>query len=199
MHDLIVQEPLLEVRDLRTYFHTEEGVGRAVDGVSFSVGKGKTLGIVGESGCGKSVSALSVMRLVADPPGRIATIGSGEAMAANLLALVERIRNALEKSGTLSRAELGALTQAGETPSHLDQALRFLHGREAILIDAVDQSVHLRSHVTSAVLDGLRDGPVSLDTLAEKTPVRIAMVFEVLGWLERGGRVRIGPDDIVSM
>ena len=71
MHDLIVQEPLLEVRDLRTYFHTEEGVGRAVDGVSFSVGKGKTLGIVGESGCGKSVSALSVMRLVADPPGRI--------------------------------------------------------------------------------------------------------------------------------
>ena len=60
-------------------------------------------------------------------------------MAANLLALVERIRNALEKSGTLSRAELGALTQAGETPSHLDQALRFLHGREAILIDAVDQ------------------------------------------------------------
>mgnify|MGYP003959423779 FL=1 len=68
---MIVQEPLLEVRDLRTYFHTEEGVGRAVDGVSFSVGKGKTLGIVGESGCGKSVSALSVMRLVADPPGRI--------------------------------------------------------------------------------------------------------------------------------
>ena len=67
---MIVQEPLLEVRDLRTYFHTEEGVGRAVDGVSFSVGKGKTLGIVGESGCGKSVSALSVMRLVADPPGR---------------------------------------------------------------------------------------------------------------------------------
>ena len=120
-------------------------------------------------------------------------------MAANLLALVERIRNALEKSGTLSRAELGALTQAGETPSHLDQALRFLHGREAILIDAVDQSVHLRSHVTSAVLDGLRDGPVSLDALAEKTPVRTAMVFEVLGWLERGGRVRIGPDDVVSM
>ena len=68
---MIVQDPLLEVRDLRTYFHTDEGVGRAVDGVSFSVGRGETLGIVGESGCGKSVSALSVMRLVADPPGRI--------------------------------------------------------------------------------------------------------------------------------
>ena len=68
---MIAQAPLLEVRDLRTYFYTEDGVGRAVDGVSFSVGKGETLGIVGESGCGKSVGALSVMRLVADPPGRI--------------------------------------------------------------------------------------------------------------------------------
>ena len=68
---MIAQDPLLEVRDLRTYFYTEDGVGRAVDGVSFSVGKGETLGIVGESGCGKSVSALSVMRLVAEPPGRV--------------------------------------------------------------------------------------------------------------------------------
>ena len=68
---MIAREPLLEVRDLRTYFYTEDGIGRAVDGVSFSVGRGETLGIVGESGCGKSVSALSVMRLVADPPGRI--------------------------------------------------------------------------------------------------------------------------------
>ena len=67
----MARDPLLEVRDLRTYFYTEEGVGRAVDGVSFAVGKGETLGIVGESGCGKSVGALSVMRLVADPPGRI--------------------------------------------------------------------------------------------------------------------------------
>ncbi|MEE3257982.1 MAG: ABC transporter ATP-binding protein [Candidatus Latescibacterota bacterium] len=68
---MIAQDPLLEVRDLRTYFYTDEGIGRAVDGVSFAVGRGETLGIVGESGCGKSVSALSVMRLVADPPGRI--------------------------------------------------------------------------------------------------------------------------------
>jgi len=62
--------PLLEVRDLHTYFETDEGVGRAVDGVSFSVSQGRTLGILGESGCGKSVTALSVLRLVA-PPGRI--------------------------------------------------------------------------------------------------------------------------------
>lgn len=62
---------LLEVEDLRTVFHTEEGVVRAVDGVSFQVEAGKILGIVGESGCGKSVSAMSVMRLIPDPPGQI--------------------------------------------------------------------------------------------------------------------------------
>jgi oligopeptide/dipeptide ABC transporter ATP-binding protein len=60
---------LLDVRDLRTHFFTDDGVVRAVDGVSFRVRRGKTLGVVGESGCGKSVTALSVMRLV-PPPGR---------------------------------------------------------------------------------------------------------------------------------
>ena len=62
---------LLEVENLRTYFYTEEGVSRAVDGVSFQVDKGETLGIVGESGCGKSVTNLSLMRLIPQPPGKI--------------------------------------------------------------------------------------------------------------------------------
>jgi peptide/nickel transport system ATP-binding protein len=61
----------LEIRDLRTSFFTDEGEVKAVDGVSFSVSEGKTLGIVGESGCGKSVTSLSIMRLVAEPPGKI--------------------------------------------------------------------------------------------------------------------------------
>jgi oligopeptide/dipeptide ABC transporter ATP-binding protein len=65
-------KPLLEVKNLRTSFFTETGTVRAVDDVSFSVYTGKTLGIVGESGCGKSVTALSIMRLIPDPPGRIA-------------------------------------------------------------------------------------------------------------------------------
>jgi oligopeptide/dipeptide ABC transporter ATP-binding protein len=62
--------PLLELDNLRTYFYTDTGVARSVDGVSFSVGAGETVGVVGESGCGKSVTALSVLRLVR-APGRI--------------------------------------------------------------------------------------------------------------------------------
>ncbi len=61
---------LLEVKDLKTYFYTDAGVGKAVDGVSFSLEKGKVLGIVGESGCGKSVTSLSIMRLVDPTTGR---------------------------------------------------------------------------------------------------------------------------------
>src|SRR5690606_30122938 len=64
--------PVLELRGLRTYFDTEEGTVKAVDGVDLAIGRGETLGIVGESGCGKSVTAYSIMRLIPDPPGRIA-------------------------------------------------------------------------------------------------------------------------------
>lgn len=63
--------PLLEVKNLRTHFFTMDGVVKAVDGVSYDLEAGETLGLVGESGCGKSVSALSVMRLIPDPPGKI--------------------------------------------------------------------------------------------------------------------------------
>ena len=62
---------LLSVKDLKTYFNTAKGVIPAVDGVDFSVSQGETLGLVGESGCGKSVTALSIMGLVPSPPGRI--------------------------------------------------------------------------------------------------------------------------------
>ena len=56
--------PLLQIEDLKTYFHTQDGTVKAVDGVSYDIGDGKTVGVVGESGCGKSITALSVMRLI---------------------------------------------------------------------------------------------------------------------------------------
>ena len=65
------QAPLLEVRDLKTWFFTREGVVRAVDGVTFNIYAGEVLGVVGESGCGKSVTASSLMRLIPQPPGKI--------------------------------------------------------------------------------------------------------------------------------
>ncbi|MFP4135408.1 MAG: ABC transporter ATP-binding protein [Candidatus Acetothermia bacterium] len=63
--------PLIELNDLKTYFYTEDGVVKAVDGVTFDIDKQQTMGVVGESGCGKSVTALSIMGLVPMPPGKI--------------------------------------------------------------------------------------------------------------------------------
>src|ERR687887_299910 len=64
-------ERLLDVKGLKTHFFTDEGIVRAVDGIDLYINKGETLGVVGESGCGKSVTALSIMRLIPQPPGRI--------------------------------------------------------------------------------------------------------------------------------
>jgi oligopeptide transport system ATP-binding protein len=67
----VIGAPLLEVRDLKTAFYTQDGVVQAVNGISYTLREGEALGLVGESGCGKSVSALSIMRLIPTPPGRI--------------------------------------------------------------------------------------------------------------------------------
>jgi peptide/nickel transport system ATP-binding protein len=84
---------LLEVDNLQTHFRTPEGINRAVDGVSFHVDEGETLAIVGESGCGKSVTSMSLMRLIAEPPGKIA--GSIRFQGKDLLQLSEREMRAI--------------------------------------------------------------------------------------------------------
>jgi peptide/nickel transport system ATP-binding protein len=81
-------ETILDITDLRTWFFTRDGVVRAVDGVSFHVFPGETLAIVGESGCGKSVTALSILRLIPSPPGRIVS-GAIRFAGRNLLGLSE--------------------------------------------------------------------------------------------------------------
>jgi len=85
----MAQVPLLRVRDLVTSFRTEHGAVRAVDGVSFDVEEGQTVGVVGESGCGKSVTALSLLRLIPSPPGSIES-GTVELRGQDLLRLRER-------------------------------------------------------------------------------------------------------------
>jgi oligopeptide/dipeptide ABC transporter ATP-binding protein len=89
--------PVLEVRDLKTHFKTERGFFRAVDGVSFAVERGRTLGVVGESGCGKSVTSLSIMGLVPEPPGIRAggeILLDGENLLAKSWDEMEQIRGA---------------------------------------------------------------------------------------------------------
>ena len=88
MSELQAEDTVLDVKNLRTVFFTNSGLFKAVDDVSFSVRRGETLAIVGESGCGKSVTALSIMRLVPDPPGRIVG-GSVELEGTDLLGLDE--------------------------------------------------------------------------------------------------------------
>ena len=68
---MIDSSHLLQIDELKTYFHTFEGTAKAVDDVTFSLDRGEVLGVVGESGCGKSVTAQSVMRLIPEPPGKI--------------------------------------------------------------------------------------------------------------------------------
>ncbi len=84
---------LLEIDNLQTHFRTPDGINRAVDGVSFAIEAGETLAVVGESGCGKSVTAMSILRLIPEPPGKIA--GAIRFLGRNLLELSDREMRAI--------------------------------------------------------------------------------------------------------
>jgi len=90
-----MSDALVEIRNLSVHYFTEEGVVRAVDGVSLSIRRGETLGVVGESGCGKSVTSLSIMRLIPTPPGKIVSgeiLFEGEDLLKKSEAAMRRIR-----------------------------------------------------------------------------------------------------------
>ena len=87
---MTISQPILEVAGLTTVFRTDAGIARAVDGVSFSIAEGETLGLVGESGCGKSVTSLSILRLISEPPGEILGGSTIRFRGRDLLSLPER-------------------------------------------------------------------------------------------------------------
>jgi len=128
--------PVLRVKDLTTRFYTSQGAVTAVDGVSFSVGRGETLGLVGESGSGKSVTAMSIIRLVS-PPGRIES-GSVELNGTELLSLDEEAmrRHRGTSAGMVFQNPMTALNPVFAVGWQMREALR-AHGRDGEDADAI--------------------------------------------------------------
>jgi oligopeptide/dipeptide ABC transporter ATP-binding protein len=127
---------LLELDRLKTYFFTEEGVARAVDDVSLTLKKGQTICIVGESGCGKSVTALSIMRLIPDPPGRI--VGGSITLSGHgkLTTLSERqmLRIRGKEIAMIFQEPMTSLNPVFTIGNQISEAIRFhenLSGKEA--------------------------------------------------------------------
>jgi len=135
-------ERLLEVKGLKTHFFTDEGVVRAVDGVDFYINKGETLGIVGESGCGKSVTALSIMRLIPTPPGRIVA-GSINYDGRNLLDLspaqMRKIRG--KEISMIFQEPMTSLNPVFTCGEQIAEALRLHEGLNRR--DAMDKTVDM--------------------------------------------------------
>src|SRR4051812_8614414 len=121
--------PLLSVRDLRTYFYTENGVARSVDGVSFELAAGETVGLVGESGCGKSVTALSLLRLVR-PPGRIEPDSKIEFDGQDLVSIDEKSMRAIRgrRIAMVFQEPMTALNPVFKIGDQIAEVVRVHHG-----------------------------------------------------------------------
>jgi oligopeptide/dipeptide ABC transporter ATP-binding protein len=122
-------DPLLSVRDLRTYFYTEGGVAKAVDGVSFDIEAGETVGLVGESGCGKSVTALSLLRLIR-PPGRIESGSAIQFDGHNLVTLDEKSMRAIRgaRMSMVFQEPMTALNPVFKIGDQIAEVVRVHHG-----------------------------------------------------------------------
>jgi peptide/nickel transport system ATP-binding protein len=137
---------LLEVKDLRTHFFTETGTARAVDGVSFRVREAHVFGIVGESGCGKSMTALSIMRLIPSPPGKIV---AGEIWfdGTNLLSIPEETMQSL-RGNTISMIFQEPMTSLNPVFRVGDQIAEVLQRHRSITkMDALDRAAELLEKV----------------------------------------------------
>ncbi|HEU4352466.1 MAG TPA: ABC transporter ATP-binding protein [Burkholderiales bacterium] len=138
--------PLLEVRGLRTYFASERGEVRAVDGVDLSLERGRTLGIVGESGCGKSVTALSIMGLIPQPPGRIAD-GEVRFEGEDLLKAPPRRMRDLrgDKLSMIFQEPMTSLNPAFPVGGQISEAI--LRHKKVSKLQAQDQAVEMLQKV----------------------------------------------------
>src|SRR5438045_2955233 len=119
---------LLEVENLQTHFRTPDGINRAVDGVSFEVREGETLALVGESGCGKSVTALSILRLIPEPPGKIA--GAIRLQGRDLLRLSDRAMRDIRGNdiSMIFQEPMTSLNPVLTIGRQLGETLRLHHG-----------------------------------------------------------------------
>ena len=136
-------DPLLEIRELSTFFHTDEGTVKSVNKVSYDAFPGETVGVVGESGCGKSVTALSIMRLIPVPPGEIA---GGEILfdGENLVEVSERRMRQIRggKIGMIFQEPMTSLNPVFTVGNQIEVAVRQhlgLYGR-----DARDRAIEMR-------------------------------------------------------
>src|SRR3954447_20650998 len=131
---------LLEVENLQTHFRTPEGINRAVDGVSFYVNEGETLAIVGESGCGKSVTSMSLMRLIPEPPGKIA--GVARFQGRDLLKLSDREMRAIRGNdiSMIFQEPMSSLNPVLTVGRQIGETLRMHQGlgKQAALARAVE-------------------------------------------------------------
>jgi oligopeptide/dipeptide ABC transporter ATP-binding protein len=127
-----VSESLLTVRDLRTWFHMDRGVARAVDGVSFDVRSGETLGIVGESGCGKTVTSLSILGLLPEPPARIEEGSSIRFEGAELVGAPDRELRALRGNeiSMIFQEPMSSLNPVYTVGNQISEALRLHRGMD---------------------------------------------------------------------
>jgi peptide/nickel transport system ATP-binding protein len=133
--------PLLEVENLQTHFRTPDGINRAVDGVSFHVNAGETLAIVGESGCGKSVTAMSILRLIPEPPGKIA--GAIRLNGKNLLECSDREMRAIRGNdiSMIFQEPMTSLNPVLTVGRQIGETLRLHQGLSAK--DAEDRAVEM--------------------------------------------------------